>query len=142
MRHMRKEGQVVGLAVLSLVLVLAFGLAFWPVDLTRALFGVDIAPRAATGAGPDVWVPTSLMRVAGVLVASFAAMVLATWTRTILARAVFMVVGGLGALIVAIQWLDVLPFGVGLAVTVVCLLLIASGFLALPKPAPVSHAGT
>lgn len=132
---MKNNGRIVGVVVLVLILAAAIGIALWPVALVQAAFGRDIGPDASRSAEAGAWVATGLVRVAGMLVGAFAAMILATWTKSVASRGVFAVVGGLAVLVAAIQWAEVLPSAVGLGVTALCVLLVASGFLALPKPA-------
>jgi hypothetical protein len=132
---MKNHGRIVGVVVLVLILAAAIGIALWPVALVQAAFGRDIGPDASRSAEAGAWVATGLVRVAGMLVGAFAAMILATWTKSVASRGVFAVVGGLAVLVAAIQWAEVLPSAVGLGVTALCVLLVASGFLALPNPA-------
>jgi len=96
---MKNHGRIVGVVVLVLILAAAIGIALWPVALVQAAFGRDIGPDASRSAEAGAWVATGLVRVAGMLVGAFAAMILATWTKSVASRGVFAVVGGLAVLV-------------------------------------------
>jgi hypothetical protein len=137
---MRRSARSGGLVALIVILALAAGFSLWPHALTNAAFGIDLRVPAAPASGPEAFVPIALVRIVGVVVALFATMILATWTKTAVARRGFVVIGGASVLLVSIQWTQILPFAVGLGGTVLTVALVVLGWLALAEsevaPAP------
>jgi hypothetical protein len=130
---MRRSARDGGLVALIAILALAVGLSLWPHALTNAAFGIDLTVPAERASDPGAWVPTTLFRIVGVVVALFATMILATWTKSATARAGFVAVGGASVLLVLIQWKEILPFAVGLGATAVTVALVVLGWLALAE---------
>jgi hypothetical protein len=130
---MRRSARDGGLVALIAILGLAVGFSLVPHALTNATFGVDLRVPVEHTSGPEAFVPIALVRIAGVVIALFATMILATWTRTAAARRAFVAVGGASVLLVVIQWTQILPFAVGLGATAVTVALVVLGWLALAE---------
>jgi len=149
---MKRKVGILATVVFIAILALGIDLAFWPRALTSAVFGIDLGARAVeagsvasamgtTGsmsttaaAGPEAFVSLALARVAGISIALFTMMILATWKRSMITRWLYVGVGAVAVLIAVVQWLAILSFAVGLAVTAVTMLLVVLGWLALREP--------
>lgn len=138
----RERLRIAGLVALAVVAGMAIGASLWPHAFTQAAFGVDLAPEPSRATEPASWVDTALVRIAGVLVATFAALIFAMLTGQRAFRWVFAGVGTWAVFLAAGLWYAILPNVVGLGVTALCLLLVGLGFLALTTAEPPLRGGT
>jgi hypothetical protein len=120
-----------GAVVMAGTVAVALGAALWPHAFTEAAFGIDVAPLPAETVDPGAWVATALVRVAGVLVAAFAAMIFGTLAPRRTGRWIFGSVGVVAMAVAIGQWIAILPFAVGLGVTALSLSLVTLGYVAL-----------
>ena len=128
---MKSHLKLAGPVLMAVTVVVGLGAALWPHAFTAAAFGLDLAPHPSEAMNPSAWVATALVRIAGVLVAAFGAMVVSTWIPRRTGRWLFGIVGGVAIAVAIGQWIAVLPFSVGLGVTVLCVTLILGGEAAL-----------
>ena len=138
----REQLRISGLVALAVVTGMAVGASLWPHAFTQAAFGVDLAPEPSRVTDPGSWVDTALVRIAGVLVATFASLIFAMLTEQRAFRWVFAGVGTWAVFLAGGLWYAILPNVLGLGVTALCMLLVGLGFLALTAAKPPLRGGT